>query len=319
MVSGWIDVHGHFSLPSSAEEREAVWKIQRQNAFLAPEPNHWTPEKTLKYLDKAGVAMQMLSNIPKNLEVLRASNDYGASLVSKYPTRFGLLAALPTDNPTAAIAEIERASTILRADGFAVTCHYNNVYLSDSSLEPVWAELDRLQATVFVHPNAYAPPTQGRPAPVIEVAFETCRTVVDMLYRSIFRRYIKIKFIIAHCGGALPVLSSRLQLLGAEPWVPNPYNITSEEIKRDLSRLYLDTAATAPSALGPALYMTSPSHIVYGADCGVACSTEETMEANKQAILNYDGLSENQRIDIGRNVLPLFPSAAARLIMREKI
>ena len=280
---------------------------------MLPEPFEWTPESTLSYLDRTGIAMQMLSNIPKQLDSLRDSNDYAASLVAKYPSRFGLLAALPTDNPTAAIAEIERASRDLRADGFAVTCNYNGVYLGDSSLNDVWTELNRRHAVVFVHPDAYAPASMGRPSPLIEQTFETARTVVDMLYAGIFRRYPKIRFILAHCGGALPVLSGRLRLLGTEPWVPNPNNITQDEINQQLSRLYLDTAASAPTGLAPALYMVPAGHLVYGSDCGVPSSTESTREANKKAVLDYEGLSESQRFAIGRNVLSLFPAATARL------
>jgi hypothetical protein len=54
----------------------------REGAFLIPSPFEWTPESTLSYLDKAGIAMQMLSNIPPSLPALRTSNDYGASLVA---------------------------------------------------------------------------------------------------------------------------------------------------------------------------------------------------------------------------------------------
>lgn len=288
----------------------------REAKFLVPEPFEWTPESTLAYLDKAGIAMQMLSNLPKQLDALKESNNYAASLVTKYPTRLGLLAALPTDNPGTALAEIERATHDLHADGFAVTCNYNGVFLGDSSLDPVWAELNRRTAVVFVHPDAYAPASMGRPSPLIEVAFETARTVVDMLYAGTFRKFPSITFILAHSGGALPVLSGRLKLLGTEPWVPNPNRITQEEIKKQLAKLYLDTAATAPTGMAPALHMVSPNHLVYGADCGVPCSTEATMEANKRAVLEYEGLSRSQRDAIGRNVLSLFPAAATRLEKR---
>ena len=285
----------------------------REAQFLVPKPFEWTPEGTLAYMDKAGIAMQMLSNLPKQPDALKESNDYAASLVRKYPTRFGLLAALPTDNPDAALAEIDRAAHILHADGFAVTCNYNGVFLGDSSLDPVWSELNRRQAVVFVHPDAYAPASMGRPSPLIEVAFETARTVVDMLYAATFRKFPNIIFILAHCGGALPVLSGRLKLLGTEPWVPNPNNITQEEIQEQLARLYLDTAATAPTGIAPALHMVSADHLVYGADCGVPCSTESTMEANRRAVLEYEGLSKGQRDAIGRNILLLLPAAAKRL------
>lgn len=316
MADGWIDIHGHFTPPTSSEDREKRWHAMRDAKFLVPEPFEWTPESTLAYLDKAGIAMQMLSNLPKQLDALKESNDYAASLVKNHPNRFGLLAALPTDNPEAALAEIDRATRELHADGFAVTCNYNGVFFGDSSLDPVWVELSRRHAVVFVHPDAYAPASMGRPTPLIEVAFKTARTVVDMLYAGIFRKFPGITFILAHCGGALPVLSGRLKLLGTEPWVPNPNKIIQEEIQEQLASLYLDTAATAPTGMAPALHMVPPDHLVYGADCGVPCSTESTMEANRKAVLEYEGLSKRQRDAIGRNVLSLFPAAAARLEKR---
>ncbi|MCJ1432012.1 hypothetical protein MMC27_001368 [Xylographa pallens] len=311
--NGWIDIHGHFTPPISDSERESRWHAMRDAAFLVPEPFQWSPESTIEYLDHAGIAMQFLSNIPKSLDALKSSNDYAASLVKKYPTRFGLLAALPTNDPEACLKEIDRAETELETDGFAVTARYNEVYLGDERLDPVWDELNKRNAAVFIHPDAYAPPSMGRPSPLIEVAFETTRTVVDMLYAGTFRKFPKINFIVAHCGGALPVLSGRLELLGAEPWVPNPKKITKEEIRRQLGKLFLDTAATAPTGLAPALLMVAPDHIVYGADCGVPCSTTETMEENRMKVLGYGGLEQREREAIGRNVLKLFPNAAARL------
>ncbi|HWD04171.1 MAG TPA: amidohydrolase family protein [Amycolatopsis sp.] len=209
-MSDLIDVHAHFTPPTTPEEREARWRSMREAQFLAPAPYHWTVDGALDYMNRAGVTMQFLSNIPKTPDALRASNDYGASLVSDHPSRFGLLAALPTDDPPAALAEIERASRDLSADGFAVTCNYNGISLGDASLEPVWAELDRRRATVFAHPDAYAPASLGRPSPLLEVAFETARTIVDMLYAGIFRRFPNMRLIVAHCGGALPALSGRL-------------------------------------------------------------------------------------------------------------
>ena len=82
----------------------------REAQFLMPESFEWRAESTLAYLDKAGIAMQMLSHPPKQLEAPKESNSYAASLVNKYTTRFGLLAALPTDNPEATLAEIDPAS-----------------------------------------------------------------------------------------------------------------------------------------------------------------------------------------------------------------
>ena len=313
-INGWIDIHGHFSLPATPDQAEATLKAYRNSHFLLAKPYIWSAESTLAYLDKAGIALQFLSNLSvRSIAQLRESNDYGASLARQYPHRFAFLATLPTDDAQAAAAEIERASTELHADGFAMTCCYNGVYLSDPRLDAMWEELNRRGASVFIHPNAYAAGALGRPAPLVEVAFETCRTLVSMLYSGHLQKYPHVKLIVAHCGGVLPALASRLDLLGAEDWVPNPHGLTAESIREQLGKLYLDTAATCPSGLDPALRMTSPAHIVYGADCGVPCSTERTMEQNRLALLNYEGMSKEEIDAVGRNVLDLFPKTKARL------
>jgi predicted TIM-barrel fold metal-dependent hydrolase len=99
------------------------------------------------------------------------------------------------------------------ADGFAATAVYNGVWLGDASLDPIWATLNESHATVFVHPDAYVALSKGWPAPLIEVAFDTTKTVVDMIYKGIFSNFPKIRFVIAHARGYVPILSDRLALL----------------------------------------------------------------------------------------------------------
>lgn len=102
-------------------------------------------------MDRRGIRLQLLSSLPKPLDALRSSRGYAASLVRLHPKRFGMLVALPTDNPEAALDEIRQAVDDLGAGAFAVTCRYNEVYQSDPMLNQVWAGLDRGRATVFAH------------------------------------------------------------------------------------------------------------------------------------------------------------------------
>lgn len=278
-------------------------------------PVTWDVQSNLDYNNRANIQMQMLSYIPqRNPEKLIAANTYAASLVKKYPDRFGLLGALPTDDPELCLKEIERLKTTLDvpADGFATCTVYNDVGLGDSRLEPVWKELNARKAVVHIHPNASAGPSQGRPSPLIEVAFDTARTIVDMLYNGVFSRYPDIKFVLGHCGGALPVLSGRLSLLGTEVWVPNPNKLTRQEIEQQLGRLYVDTAATAKTGLSPAVQMVGVEHVIYGADCGVPCSTELTMEENKTDVLEWEAKNNVPKGTILMNGWELFPQAAIR-------
>ncbi|MFI0481408.1 amidohydrolase family protein [Actinomadura sp. 9N215] len=307
-----IDIHAHFTPPSTEEQRVRAWQAMLGQGVYFPEPYEWSLERTLAYMDASGTAMQMLSNIPGGLPALRASNDYGAFLVKSHPSRFGLLAALPTDDPEAAVTEAERAREALHADGFAVTTQYNGVYLGDESLTPLWARLDEWGAVVFVHPDARLPPTLDHPAPLYEVAFDTARTVFDMVFRKVFARYPNITFVIAHCGGAFPALTGRLRLLGNEPWVPQ--GVTAQEIDEQTSSLYVDTAATAfPQSLLPAKATVGAGHILYGSDWGAPCTTESSAESNRSSLLRCGALSPAEARDVGGRALDLFPRAAQRI------
>ncbi|MFI0409233.1 amidohydrolase family protein [Actinomadura sp. 3N508] len=318
LAGRYVDVHAHFTPPSTEEERLRVWQAMLGKGIYFPEPHEWSLERTLAYMDASGTAMQMLSNIPSRLAGLRASNDYGASLVAEHPSRFGLLAALPTDDPSAAIDEAVRAREELDADGFAVTTKYNGVYLGDDSLTPLWELLDGWGAAVFVHPDARLPPTLDHPAPLYEVAFDTARTVFDMIFRKTFSRHPNITFVIAHCGGAFPALTGRLRLLGNESWVPQ--GVTAQDIDEQTSSLYVDTAATAfAHSLLPAMATVGAGHIVYGSDWGAPCTTESSAESNRSSLLQCGALSLEEEGGVRARALDLFPRAAQRLTGAEPL
>ena len=101
-LDGWIDVHAHFYTPESEEKRQANLKAMQQACWCTKQPPSWDPNEILAYMDRRGVQLQLLSNITpdaKTLDDVRRVNDYAASLVRQHPTRFGMLAFLPTDDP----------------------------------------------------------------------------------------------------------------------------------------------------------------------------------------------------------------------------
>lgn len=312
----WLDVHAHFTFPMTTEQADNLLRQYHERHFITCAPRlHWNAEEIIEYNDSAGVQMSLLSYLPYPHERLSAANEFAHNVVKKYPTRFGQLAALPTDDAEACLAEIERVSAYdyPKPDGFSTTTVYNGVPLSDPRLEKVWEYLNRTHSVVHVHPDAKVAGAYGKPGPLIDVAFDTARVATDMLYQGIFRRFPNIKFIFAHCGGALPVLMGRISLLGTEPWVPNPQNLTREEIEKQLSALYVDTAATAKTGLAPAAEMVGAHHCVYGSDCGVPCSTAQTMDENKKDVVFFEKKMGLAPGTIANNTWELFPDAALRV------
>lgn len=313
LVNDWIDVHAHFAPPRTEAQRDAIWAHLQADNWTGCQPPEWTMGERLAYMDRVGIGMQMLSLVGPTHEAARVANAYGAELRDLHPARFGLLAGIPTDDAEAALSEVGHADR-LNADGLAVYCQYNGVFLSDARLEPLWRELDLRNAVVFVHPNHAVPGQFSRPGVLLEVAYQTASVIVDMLYAGVFRRYPGIRFVLAHGGGALPALSGRLLLLGTQPWIPNPQQLTGDEMRRQLAALYLDTAmaGTEPS-LSAGIAMTSCDHIVYGSDCGAPCTVDATAIANIEAMLAFRGVEAGKVQQIGRNALSLFPGAAARM------
>src|ERR1700685_3109198 len=185
----------------------------QQACWSTKQPPSWDPNEILAYMDRRGVQLQLLSNITpdaKTLDDVRRVNAVAPSLGRQHPTRFGMLAFLPTDDPKACLSEIPRAADKLDTDGLAVTCRYNSVFLSDRTLGSGGSELARTRATVFAHPSPSGPCSFGRPNTLIDVAFETAQTVTEMIYSGCFRRFPNIRFIIAHCGGGVSALLGRL-------------------------------------------------------------------------------------------------------------
>jgi predicted TIM-barrel fold metal-dependent hydrolase len=84
----------------------------------------------------------------------RQVNETGAEAVRDEPGRFGLFASLPLPNIDAALAEIAYSLDELQADAVVLMSNYHGTYLGDPALEPVFKELARRRAVVFVHPTS---------------------------------------------------------------------------------------------------------------------------------------------------------------------
>jgi 6-methylsalicylate decarboxylase len=84
--------------------------------------------------------------------------DYTADLVAKRPERFGNFAMVPLPDIDGALSELAYALDTLWAAGVILLSNYGDKYLGDAGFEPLWAEIDRRQAVVLVHPGLPLPP-----------------------------------------------------------------------------------------------------------------------------------------------------------------
>ena len=212
-----------------------------------------------------------------SFDLARRLNLSAAEVRDEKPEKFAFFANLPSLLDTeAALAEITFAFDNLGADGVCVFTRYgdSHTYLGHPDLAPVWEELNRRKAIVFVHPSA--PVDAGRvnaklSQPVIDYPHETTRSAMDMITQGTLRKYPNCKVILSHGGGTLPYLIAR----AATPLRKSPEfgplyfgpDVTFDTFMGDFRRFYFDLAlsATTPN-INMLLELVPHDHILYGSD-----------------------------------------------------
>jgi hypothetical protein len=83
-------------------------------------------------------------------------------------------------------------------------------------LEPVFEELERRKAVVFVHPHPSpdaAAHSLELPDNLIDFPTDTNRAVAQMHFTNRFARTPYVKYIFSHAGGSIPFLAARFASL----------------------------------------------------------------------------------------------------------
>jgi len=265
---------------------------------LNPRPPVWTLARALDDMDKGGTATTLLSGIeiPAGLEgdietvrkTLRIQNDYAAKLRSDHPGRFGILALIPLalNDIDGCMREIDYALGTLNADGFAVFTSYGDRYIGDAVWMPIYEELNRRKALVFVHPHSPSCCSSiAKPAPqtVVEYGADTTRVIANLLFSGLANRLPDIVWVFAHGGGMMPYVIERFLNATTEEIVPgivtkgqggkgivgdNPrQNVMPKGVLYELRRMYYDTAQCSnPVAMGALRKVVPVSQIVFGTD-----------------------------------------------------
>jgi 6-methylsalicylate decarboxylase len=303
-----IDVHHHVVPPFYiSESRDRIQAAGGHvNAWL-----DWTPEKALAAMDQQGVATAALSltypgvwfGDPKAAtRTARRVNEYAAGLAHSYPGRFGLFAAIPLPDTEGSLREVDYALNVLKADGIGLFTSYGDKWLGDAAYQPVFEELNRRKAVVFVHPAVPSCCRSLLPdiSPImVEIPQDTTRAVANLLFTGTFARFRDIRFIFTHAGGNVPMVLGRMHQYA-------PANIAGKApngIEYELRRLYYDIAGTAyPPAIAALTSLVPATQILFGSDHPFV-PIAETAEGMRQLGLSADDLRRISR----DNALALLP------------
>ncbi len=266
-MAGRIDTHFHMIPPFWAEALEA--KVGKP-MWGTPD---WSPEAAEVIQDRLGVDVAMISLATpsvtawegrERIDLARRVNDYGAGLRDRSGGRLGYFATLPMPDPAATVEAIGQAYDDYDADGVIVLSSYHGQYLGDEAFVPVWDELERRRAVVFMHPGIpEMKPLPGVPQPTVDFPMDTTRSALSLVVAGVPARCPSVKVILSHAGGFLPYAARRFTLL------LHDYTMREtgqDEIMKLLKYFYFDTALSAPDALPSLLAFAEPGHVVFGSD-----------------------------------------------------
>ncbi len=276
---GVIDLHHHFWSPEYLKLQNG-WE-DAHHLPHAPAMQNWTPQVSIDEMDKGGVQTSVVSlaSISEGMwgadaqtatAVVKASDDFGARMVSDHPGRFGLFAPLNMIDVDTSLKEIEYAYDQVHADGIGLQSSYNGKYLGDETYEPLWQELDHRKAVIFVHgPNSACCSAikdgPGMFGSVVEVTFDVTRTAASLLSSGALHRYPNIRWIIAYGGGTLPFVAGRINAFLKQ--FKNVSSFAPNGVIPELQKLHLDTVnVTNEASMAAMQKFTKSTQIVYGTD-----------------------------------------------------
>jgi aminocarboxymuconate-semialdehyde decarboxylase len=242
---------------------------------VAPPP--WSRAGALSFLDDAGIDVAVTSISTPGVHtgddaaagaLARRCNELAAELIRDHPDRFGGFACLPLPDVDAALVELAYALDELRLDGVVLFSNARGVYLGDPVLKPLFDELQRRAAVVFVHPNPSPDPSAhalGLPDSLVDYPADTTRAVAQLHYSNTFARTPDVKYVLSHAGGTVPYLAGRFAVIDEMGVIPGAEARASAA--DTFRRLYWDTALSWSDPVPNMLRdVVGIDHVVFGTD-----------------------------------------------------
>jgi predicted TIM-barrel fold metal-dependent hydrolase len=271
-----LDVHAHYFSKEyiALLERLGIEKDRLEPGYrLLHQTREADFAERFAAMDRAHVDKQILSVSgvsPYSLEEksavegARFANDQYAALAREMPARFAAFAILPLPHVKAALAEIARSLDELDMWGVTMNTSILGTSLADPSFDPIYAELDKRGAVMFLHPAGLACGSAELVATGLTwplgAPFEDSMAVLELLQSGFTQRFPRIRTIVPHLGGTLPFLSQRLDHM-AQRFMPGK-GVPSDVLRS----FWYDTVNGSGPSLRHAIETFGLDRLVFGTD-----------------------------------------------------
>jgi len=320
-----IDFHNHFYPPEYVEaikkgpSRIKVTFDKENNPLLHYPgdynilvPEHRDIKSREKAVKNAGVDMQILTfttpgtqieTPARSVELAQKVNDSFAEIMVENKGRFAALATLPMNDPDASVVELERAFNELGFNGVMVYSNINGVALSDQRFWPLYEKANDLDAVFYIHPNfpvGVEAMTDYWLMPLVGFTFDTTLAGAKLVFSGVVEKFPRIKWVLAHLGGAIPYLAERLDR-GFYAFKECREHI-SKPPSEFLKDFYYDSVNFDTKALKLAVDFAGAGHILAGSDYPHQIGSLEKMV---ESIESLDISSEEKANILGLNAKKL--------------
>ncbi len=325
-----VDVHAHFvpkrvikdahpSFEIKVVQVDGQEYIQAEGTPHGPVIRTFTDlEGRVIDLDALGIDKQVVSLPPWMYMYWRDPSTASAysklvndALFSELKTQNRLfpMAIVNLRDVHSAINEVERAVSKMGFRGVSIGSNFVDSgmeirNLDDTSLWPFYETVQRLGVPIFIHPIRvagvdrmryyYLPILLGGP-------FDTTIAAASLMFGGVLDEFPKLKFYLAHGGGALPFLRGRLEKgLAVRP--ESSSRMPQGKVEAYYRRLYYDTVVYEKSALQLLLDTAPKDHIMFGSDLPSEMAIEDAVAYVKGLKLADSEL----RMVLGENAEKLF-------------
>ncbi|HIE82623.1 MAG TPA: amidohydrolase [Dehalococcoidia bacterium] len=192
-------------------------------SFREIDHRSWDSDIRLADMDATGIERQALSPMPELLsywfsaeaghEMCKWMNHTIANMVAEHPGRFSGLGIVPLQDPALAA----KVLTDIKSAGLAgveIGSNINGFLLGDARFEEFFAEVERLDLSIFVHAlhPIGAERLESFPDLIPFAAFplDTALTAISLIRAGVPERHPNLRLGFSHGGGAIVPLSHRL-------------------------------------------------------------------------------------------------------------
>jgi predicted TIM-barrel fold metal-dependent hydrolase len=236
-----IEEHWNSATIRDALDRLPDWARDESVAFNTMSDNQARLEDIgrgrIEAMDATGIDISILSVVtpatqalpaPEAIVLAREANDEATDAVRARPARFRAFATLPTSDPQAAAAELERCATRLGHVGAMIHGRTGTRSLDDPAYDDLFATAARLRQPIFIHPQI--PSNELRDAayrgldPLTDLGLasfgwgwhmDAGLSALRLILRGTFDRHPDLQLILGHWGEMLLFWMDRVDSLSA--------------------------------------------------------------------------------------------------------